>query len=318
MAATSFMRTWQDFDLIQLVILPLFLFSATFFPIETYPPALQVIVQLTPLYQGVDLHPVADGRGDQRRSLLFHVAYLASWASPACSSCRAGSTSCCSSSGRRRPDRGAPAALAALTAEIVACRRCPRLVAWRERVAREKVARLPRRDRTGAGRCPGFGDPDARILRPRARAGGARRQPDRAASSPATRRATSCGRRCIAPAWPISRRRAAPTTGCALIDAYIAAAVRCAPPANKPTSDGARHAARRSSCGSWRARPRCGWSLALGAFGWDAGAADVRGARARGAAAEAAVRPRRGGAHRAVHAARLATTRASRTPSPAG
>ncbi len=55
MAATSFMKTWQDFDLIQLVILPLFLFSATFYPIETYPEALRVIVQLTPLYQGVDL-----------------------------------------------------------------------------------------------------------------------------------------------------------------------------------------------------------------------------------------------------------------------
>ena len=39
MAATSFMRTWQDFDLIQLVILPMFLFSATFYPIETYPEA---------------------------------------------------------------------------------------------------------------------------------------------------------------------------------------------------------------------------------------------------------------------------------------
>ena len=39
MAATSFMKTWQDFDLIQLVILPLFLFSATFFPIEAYPRA---------------------------------------------------------------------------------------------------------------------------------------------------------------------------------------------------------------------------------------------------------------------------------------
>jgi lipooligosaccharide transport system permease protein len=37
MAATSFMRTWQDFDLVQLVILPFFLFSATFYPITTYP-----------------------------------------------------------------------------------------------------------------------------------------------------------------------------------------------------------------------------------------------------------------------------------------
>jgi lipooligosaccharide transport system permease protein len=75
MAATSFMRSWQDFDLIQLVILPLFLFSGTFYPVDTYPDAVRVIVQLTPLYQGVDL----------LRSLavgvvglddLFHVVYL--------------------------------------------------------------------------------------------------------------------------------------------------------------------------------------------------------------------------------------------------
>ena len=55
------------------------------------------------------------------------------------------------------------AALAALTAEIVVCRRCPRLVAWREQVAREKVARF--RDETYWSRpVPGFGDPGARIL----------------------------------------------------------------------------------------------------------------------------------------------------------
>jgi lipooligosaccharide transport system permease protein len=75
MAATSYMKTWQDFDLIQLVILPLFLFSATFFPLETYPPALQVIVQLTPLYQGVDLiRSLAVGAISP--VLLVHVAYL--------------------------------------------------------------------------------------------------------------------------------------------------------------------------------------------------------------------------------------------------
>jgi lipooligosaccharide transport system permease protein len=75
MAATSFMKTWQDFDLIQLVILPLFLFSATFYPIETYPEALRVIVQLTPLYQGVDLiRSLAVGAISP--ILLFHVAYL--------------------------------------------------------------------------------------------------------------------------------------------------------------------------------------------------------------------------------------------------
>jgi lipooligosaccharide transport system permease protein len=75
MAATSFMKSWQDFDLIQLVVLPLFLFSATFFPIETYPEGLRIIVQLTPLYQGVDLiRSLAVGVISP--VLLFHVAYL--------------------------------------------------------------------------------------------------------------------------------------------------------------------------------------------------------------------------------------------------
>jgi len=55
MAATSFMRTWQDFDLIQLVVLPMFLFSGTFFPIDRYPTLLQIAIQATPLYRGVDL-----------------------------------------------------------------------------------------------------------------------------------------------------------------------------------------------------------------------------------------------------------------------
>jgi lipooligosaccharide transport system permease protein len=55
MAATSFMRTPQDFDLINIVVLPMFLFSATFYPIETYPEAIRAIVAWTPLYQGVSL-----------------------------------------------------------------------------------------------------------------------------------------------------------------------------------------------------------------------------------------------------------------------
>src|SRR5215210_5195339 len=55
------------------------------------------------------------------------------------------------------------AALAALTAEVVECRRCPRLVAWRELVAEEKVARF-RHETYWARPVPGFGDPDARIL----------------------------------------------------------------------------------------------------------------------------------------------------------
>jgi len=76
MAATSFMRTWQDFDLVNLVILPMFLFSGTFYPIDAYPEALRVLVQLTPLYQGVDLlRSLAVGHLDP--VLLVHVAYLA-------------------------------------------------------------------------------------------------------------------------------------------------------------------------------------------------------------------------------------------------
>jgi lipooligosaccharide transport system permease protein len=76
MAATSFMRTWQDFDLVNLVILPMFLFSGTFYPIDAYPEALRVFVQLTPLYQGVDLlRSLAVGHLDP--VLLVHVAYLA-------------------------------------------------------------------------------------------------------------------------------------------------------------------------------------------------------------------------------------------------
>jgi lipooligosaccharide transport system permease protein len=76
MAATSFMRTWQDFDLVQLVILPLFLFSGTFYPLDAYPEGLRVLVQLTPLYQGVDLlRALVVGHVDA--SLLVHVVYLA-------------------------------------------------------------------------------------------------------------------------------------------------------------------------------------------------------------------------------------------------
>jgi lipooligosaccharide transport system permease protein len=75
MAATTFMRSWQDFDLVQLVVLPMFLFSATFYPISTYPPALQWVVQATPLY-----HAVALERqlllGTVGWSLLGHLAFL--------------------------------------------------------------------------------------------------------------------------------------------------------------------------------------------------------------------------------------------------
>jgi lipooligosaccharide transport system permease protein len=54
-AASTFVRTWQDFDLVLTVLIPMFLFSATFYPITAYPGPLQLVVQLTPLYHGVDL-----------------------------------------------------------------------------------------------------------------------------------------------------------------------------------------------------------------------------------------------------------------------
>lgn len=55
MAATTWMRSFQDFEFVTLVQLPLFLFSATFFPLSAFPTWLAWIVQLTPLYRGVAL-----------------------------------------------------------------------------------------------------------------------------------------------------------------------------------------------------------------------------------------------------------------------
>jgi lipooligosaccharide transport system permease protein len=76
MAGTSYMRSWQDFDKVSLAIIPLFLFSATFYPLTVYPTWLQVIVQCTPLYQGVALIRGLDA-GQFSWSLLGHAAYLA-------------------------------------------------------------------------------------------------------------------------------------------------------------------------------------------------------------------------------------------------
>ncbi len=55
MAATTWMRSWQDFDLIQMTTLPLFLFSATFYPLDVYPGWLQAVARFSPLYHGVEL-----------------------------------------------------------------------------------------------------------------------------------------------------------------------------------------------------------------------------------------------------------------------
>jgi len=76
MALTTWMRSWQDFEFVQLVIMPMFLFSATFYPISTYPGAVEWVVRCTPLYQGVVL---ARGMalGDVGWDWLVAVGYLA-------------------------------------------------------------------------------------------------------------------------------------------------------------------------------------------------------------------------------------------------
>ncbi len=53
--ASTFVRSWQDFDLVQLVQLPMFLFSATFYPLSVYPGAIQWVVRFSPLYQAIVL-----------------------------------------------------------------------------------------------------------------------------------------------------------------------------------------------------------------------------------------------------------------------
>ena len=55
MALTTYMKSWQDFEYIQLAIVPMFLFSATFFPVTTYVGVVRWIVEATPLYRGVVL-----------------------------------------------------------------------------------------------------------------------------------------------------------------------------------------------------------------------------------------------------------------------
>ena len=76
MALSTYMRTWHHFDYINLAMIPLFLFSATFYPLDVYPRALQYVVQLSPLYHGAALVRSLCF-GSLGWGLLVHVAVLA-------------------------------------------------------------------------------------------------------------------------------------------------------------------------------------------------------------------------------------------------
>jgi uracil-DNA glycosylase len=170
-----------------------------------------------------------------------------------------------------------PAALAALEEELVACRACPRLVAWREEAARTKRAAF--RDEEYWGRpVPGFGDPAARVCL--------------VGLAPAAHGANRTGRMftgdrsgefLYAALWrtgfanqPTSVSR---DDGLTLTHAWITAPVRCAPPANKPTPD------ERDRCVPWLTRElalldQLRVFVALGKFGFDV-VCDLLGLRPR-------------------------------------
>jgi lipooligosaccharide transport system permease protein len=75
-ACTTYMKSWQDFDYVLLVAVPMFLFSATFYPLSVYPPVVAAIVRWTPLYQGVVL--LRDlVLGVPSVDLLWRAGYLA-------------------------------------------------------------------------------------------------------------------------------------------------------------------------------------------------------------------------------------------------
>ena len=164
--------------------------------------------------------------------------------------------------------------LAALAAEVESCRRCPRLVAWREAVAAE-APRRHRGERYWARPLPGFGDPRARVvvvgLAPAAHGGnrtGRVFTGDRSGDwlFAAMHRAGYANQ-------PASAHR---DDGLRLSGAYVVAAVRCAPPANRPSP------AERDTCLPYLVRElrllrEARVVVALGSFAWNASLRVLRG-----------------------------------------
>lgn len=157
--------------------------------------------------------------------------------------------------------------IAALGEEIAACRACPRLVAWREAAASNPPARF-RDESYWARPVPGFGDPAARILLlglAPAKDGGNRTGRVFTGDRSGDFLFAALHRAGLA-SQPTSTGR---NDGLELRNAYVAAAVRCAPPANKPLPE------ERGRCAPFLHRelsllPELRVIVALGAFAWDA------------------------------------------------
>jgi uracil-DNA glycosylase family 4 len=163
--------------------------------------------------------------------------------------------------------------LSAVEGDVVACRACPRLVAWREQVATDKVARFRSWD-YWAKPVPGFGDLDARILivglAPAAHGGNRTGRVFTGDRSGDFLFAALC--RTGYANQPTSQHRG---DGLRLTDCFITATVKCAPPQNKPTP------AERDMCRSFLERElalleRVQVVVALGQYGWDAVCAHYR------------------------------------------
>ena len=179
--------------------------------------------------------------------------------------------------GLTAPDATRVAELAELERAVVDCRRCPRLVEWRERVARERRSAYAGEAYWGRP-LPGFGDPGARVyvlgLAPAAHGGnrtGRIFTGDRSGDF-----LFAALHRTGFASQPHSIRR---DDGLRLDGAFVAAAVRCAPPANRPRPD------ERDNCLPYAAEElrlleRVRVVVCLGGFAWDA-AARLTGLRPR-------------------------------------